>query len=87
MKKIFAPVAALALSAAVMTSPTSEAKADGGAVAIGVGAYLLVDAIVGKKCERHSWPFNIITKVGDELHGRPGCRPYYGRHHHRRHHW
>ena len=84
MKKISAPLAALALSAAVMAGPTTEAKADGGAVAIGVGVYLLTDAIVGKKCHRHDWPFNIIRKVGDELHGRPGCR-YHGRHH-RRHH-
>lgn len=86
MNKMFAPVAALALSAAIVAGPSSEAKADGGAVAIGVGVYLVADAIVGKKCQRHHWPFNIVAKIGDELHGRPGCRRYYGRHH-RRHHW
>jgi hypothetical protein len=42
---------------------------------------LLVDALVGRHCARHEWPFNIISKVADELHGHPGCRPH--RHHYR----
>ncbi len=84
MKKILTSVAALALAAVVTAGPTTSAKADGGAVIIGVGAYLLVDALVGRHCERHEWPFNIFRKVADELHGRPGCYP--PQHHHSYHH-
>lgn len=83
MSKILTTLAALSLSFALTTGPSTEAKADGGAVAIGVGAYLLVDAIVGRHCYRHEWPFNIIRKIGDELHHRDGC--YRHRHHHHRH--
>ena len=87
MKKILTAFAALGLAAVINTGQTTEAKADGGAVAIGVGVYLLVDALVGRHCDRDDWPFNVIAKVGDELHGRPGCRPHYHRyHHHHRHH-
>jgi hypothetical protein len=80
MKKIMSGLAALALTAVITTGHTTEAKADGGAIAIGVGAYLLVDALVGRHCHRHEWPFNIVRKVGDELHGHRGCR-------HHRHHY
>ena len=80
VNKLLTSVAAFALATAMAAGPTTPAKADGGAVAIGIGAYLLVDALVGRHCERHEWPFNILSKVADELHGRPGCRPHY--HHH-----
>jgi len=83
MKKILTGLSALAVSAMLAGAPT-EAKADGGAVVVGVGAYLLVDAIVGKKCHRREWPFNIVRKIGDELHGRPGCHRH-GYYHDRRH--
>jgi hypothetical protein len=73
MKTISTAMAALALSAIMMTGSPTTAKADGGAVAIGVGAYLLTDAIVGRKCNRDEWPFNIVGKIADELHGRRGC--------------
>ncbi len=77
MKKLATATAALAMAAVMAGAPTNEAKADGGAVAIGVGAYLIVDAIVGKKCHRHDWPFNTIAKIADELHGRKGCHRYH----------
>ena len=79
MKTISTAVAALALSAMMTTGAPTEAKADGGAIAIGVGVYLLADAIVGRKCHREDWPFNIVAKIADEIHGRPGCyRGEYG---------
>lgn len=87
MKTISTAVAALALSAMMMTGSPTEARADGGAIAIGVGAYLLTDAIVGRKCHRDDWPFNIIAKIADELHGRDGCyRGDYDDDYPRRHH-
>ena len=86
MKKVFTTLAALGLAAVISTGNTTEAKADGGAIAIGVGAYLLVDALVGRHCHREEWPFNIITKVGDELRGYPGCAPYHHGYHHHHHH-
>jgi hypothetical protein len=77
MKKIISGVAALALAGIISTGQTTEAKADGGAIVLGVGAYLLVDALVGRHCHRSEWPFNLVRKVGDELHGRRGCRRGY----------
>lgn len=87
MKFLSSAAAALALSAMITTGTATEAKADGGAVAIGVGVYLLTDAIVGRKCHREDWPFNIVAKIADELHGRPGCdrHGYYHGHKHRKH--
>lgn len=74
MKKMTTALAALTLAAVMSVGPAQQAKADGGAtVAIGVGAYLLVDHLVGRECGREEWPLNIIRKIGDELHGRPGC--------------
>jgi hypothetical protein len=83
MKKITTAVAALALTAVMSVGPAQQAKADGGAtIAIGVGVYLLVDHFVGRECGREEWPLNIIRKIGDELHGRPGCyREHHGDHH------
>lgn len=86
MKGISTAVAAVALTAIMAVGPANEAKADGGAVAIGVGVYLLSDAIVGRKCDRHEWPFNIIRKIADELHGHPGCHRYHHDDYHHRHH-
>ena len=89
MKKITTAVAALALTALMSAGPAQQAKADGGAtIAIGVGAYLLVDHLVGRECGREEWPLNIIRKIGDELHGRPGCYREHddGRHGHRHRH-
>jgi hypothetical protein len=92
MKTITAAVAALALGTMMNVGTAPVAKADGGAIAIGVGVYLLADALVGRKCHRDEWPFNFVRKLGDELHGRPGCHRYHHGHDdhygkkHRRHH-
>jgi len=83
MKRITTAVAALALTIVMTAGPAREAKADGGAVAIGVGVYLLADHLVGRECGREEWPLNIIRKIGDELRGRHGC---YRGHHHKGHH-
>jgi zinc transporter ZupT len=86
MNKILSSLAVAGLTAAFAVGPSTKAKADGGAIIVGVGVYLLADALVGRHCHRHEWPFNIVRKVGDELHGSHGCRPH--RHHrHHRHHW
>jgi hypothetical protein len=85
MKIISTAVAALALTTVMSVGPAQQAKADGGAIAIGVGVYLLADALIGRECGSEEWPLNIIRKVGDELHGRPAChRGHHDRHH--RHH-
>jgi hypothetical protein len=81
MNRITTAVGALALSAIMTAGATAPAKADGGAVAIGVGVYLLTDAIVGRKCHREDWPFNIVAKIADEIHGRDGCDRYGYRDH------
>lgn len=73
MKTLTTAAAALAMTAMMAAGPNTEAKADGGAIAIGVAAYLVVDAIVGRECQRHEWPFNTISKIADELRGREGC--------------
>jgi hypothetical protein len=86
MKTLMTAAAAIAMTAMMAAGPNTEAKADGGAIAIGVGAYLLVDAIVGRKCHREEWPFNTLAKIADELHGRDGCHRhgYKDDHHHDR---
>jgi hypothetical protein len=92
MNKLTAALAGLSLFGVMAAGPATPAKADGGAVAIGVGAYLVVDAIVGRKCHRDDWPFNLVAKLADEIHGRRGCyrhghyKRHYHRHYHRKHH-
>ena len=86
MKTMTTAVAALALTGVMSVGPAQQAKADGGAtVAIGVGVYLLVDHLVGRNCGREEWPLNIIRKLGDELHGRPGCYRDGDHGHHSKH--
>ncbi len=65
---------ALALAAVLAQAPMQTAKADGGATAIAVGAYLIVDYAVGRECRIHHWPFNIIKKVAYRLHGKRVCK-------------
>jgi len=77
MKQIHLVLAGAALATMLAVAPAREAKADGGAVAIGVGAYLVLDFIVGEKCHMRKWPFNIIKKVGYGLHGKRVCK--YGK--------
>jgi hypothetical protein len=84
MKRILTAAAAVALSGAMMVGAQHEAKADGGAVAVGVAAYLVVDAVVGQQCHINTWPINMIRSVVDQIHGRPGC--YSGHRRHHRHH-
>lgn len=79
MKRILTAATVVALSGTMMVSAPREAKADGGAVAIGVAAYLIVDAVVGHECRTQKWPINMISSVVDSLHGRRSC------HHRRRH--
>jgi len=76
MKTVLAGLGGLALAVSLTVAPVDRAKADGGAVAIGVGAYLVVDYLVGEKCEMHKWPFNIIKKTAYKLKGKPVCKHY-----------
>jgi len=74
MKTVLAGLGGVALAAALAMAPVDRAKADGGAaVAIGVGAYLVVDYIVGEKCTMPHWPFNIIKKTAYKLKGKQVC--------------
>lgn len=68
-------IVALPLAALLMLGAADNAKADPG-TAIGVGAYLVGDYIVGRKCRMGVWPFNIVVKVAYGLHGRRVCRYY-----------
>lgn len=79
MKLLLTGLAALAATAVLAGAPTQKANADGGA-AIVVGAYLVGDYVVGRRCHMYRWPFNIVTKVAYGLHGRRICR-YHRRHH------
>jgi hypothetical protein len=86
MKLLSTLAAVLALTATITAGSATQAKADGGAVAIGVGVFLLTDALVGRHCHREEWPFNIVAKIADELQGRPGCHRYgYHHNHHKSH--
>lgn len=80
MKTVYSGVAALALGTILSLGSAQDAKADGGALVLGVGAYLVVDALIGEHCQINEWPFNLVRKVDRELHGRKGCRP---QHYHR----
>jgi hypothetical protein len=85
MKKILTSLAAVGLAALITTGQPTEAKADGGVI-IGIGAYLLIDALVGRHCHRDEWPLNIVRRVGDELRGWDSCWHHDGYHRHHRHH-
>ncbi len=74
MTRTMTAAAAVALSAALRAGAPRDARADGGAVAVGVAAYLVTDYVVGRECRMRTWPFNIIHKVGRVLHGKPACR-------------
>ncbi len=65
---------ALAIAAVLSAAPVQTAKADGGATAVAVGAYLVVDYAIGRKCRIHHWPFNIIKKVAYGVHGKRVCK-------------
>ncbi len=76
MKTTMSLAAALTLGLLVAFAPVDRAKADGGVVAASVGAYLIVDYVVGRKCELHVWPFNIIQKTAHKLRGQRVCKYY-----------
>lgn len=76
MKKLLAGIGGVALAVSLAAAPVDRAKADGGAIAIGVGAYLVVDYLVGEKCQTHKWPFNIIKKTAYKLKGKRVCKHY-----------
>jgi len=83
MKKLLTGLGGIALAISLAVTPADRAKADGGAVAIGVGVYLVADYLVGRKCEMHVWPFNIIKKSAYKLKGKPVCKHYRHRRHHK----
>ncbi len=74
MKLLSSGLALVVLAAALAIAPAQQAKADGGVTAVVVGAYLIGDYVVGRKCRIHLWPFNIVTKVAHAVHGRHICR-------------
>lgn len=76
MKPMVTGLAGLALAGMLIAAPADKAKADGGAVAVGVGAYLVVDYLVGRECDMHVWPFNIVKKVVYKIKGRRVCKVY-----------
>jgi outer membrane scaffolding protein for murein synthesis (MipA/OmpV family) len=73
MQHLATGLAGMTLAAMLALVPVQEAKADGGVI-IGVGAYLVGDYVVGRKCRMRHWPFNIVTKVAYGLHGKRVCR-------------
>ena len=77
MKLISTALVALIMTAAVPTVSSQPAKADGGAVLIGVGVYLAGDYVVGHTCQMRDWPFNMMRKVYYGLHGKRLCRYRY----------
>lgn len=79
MKKLLAGLGGLALAISLAAAPMDRAKADGGVIAIGVGAYLVADYLVGRKCEMHAWPLNIIKKTAYKIKGEPVCERYRDR--------
>ena len=76
MKKVLSGVAAIAVAIMLMAGSAKEAKADGGLL-LGIGIYLLADAVVGEVCHMDDWPLNTVRKVGKALHGRKPCRRHY----------
>jgi hypothetical protein len=76
MNTMMSLVAAATLGLVVAFAPVERAKADGGVVAVSVGAYLVVDYIVGRKCDMHVWPFNIIHKTAQKVRGQYMCKHY-----------
>lgn len=74
MSSLKVTLSTLALATVLAQAPMQTAKADGGATAVAVGAYLMVDYAVGRKCRIHHWPLNIIKKVAYGVHGKRICK-------------
>jgi hypothetical protein len=77
MKLISTALAAMMITAVAPAVSSQPAKADGGAILIGVGVYLAGDYVVGYTCRMHDWPFNVVRKVYYGLHGKRLCRFRY----------
>jgi len=75
MKLFLTSVAALVTAATVVAIPAHKAMADGGTV-VGVGAYLVGDYVVGRKCRAQAWPLNIATGIVRTVQGKTFCRTY-----------
>jgi hypothetical protein len=72
-------VALLAAMISLAPPASTPAKADGG-VLVGTAIYLGADFLVGRECNLHAWPFNILTKTAGFLRGEDYCYRggYYG---------
>jgi hypothetical protein len=77
MKLISTALVALMMTAIVPGVSSQTAKADGGAILIGVGVYLAGDYVVGHTCQMRDWPFNVVRKVYYGLQGKRLCRYRY----------
>ena len=77
MKLISTALVALMMTAVVPAITSRTAKADGGAILIGVGVYLAGDYVVGHTCQMRDWPFNVVRKVYYGLQGKRLCRYCY----------
>src|SRR5262245_36097606 len=77
MKLISTALVALMMTAIVPAVTNQPAKADGGAILIGVGVYLAGDYVVGHTCQMRDWPFNVVRKVYYGLQGKRLCRYRY----------
>ena len=75
MKLFLTGVAALVAAATFAVIPAHKAMADGGTV-VGVGAYLVGDYVVGRKCGSQVWPLNIATGVVRTVQGKTFCKTY-----------
>jgi hypothetical protein len=75
MKLCSPTLAGLAIAAMTAVIPAHKAVADTG-TAVGVGAYLLGDYVVGRKCGKQTWPLNIVSGVVHTVQGKPFCRYY-----------
>jgi hypothetical protein len=79
MKLISTALVALMMTAIVPAVSSQSAKADGGAILIGVGVYLAGDYVVGHTCQMREWPFNVVRKAYYGLQGKRLCRYRYRR--------
>jgi hypothetical protein len=77
MKLISTALLALMMTAVVPAISSRTAKADGGAILVGVGVYLAGDYVVGHTCQMRDWPFNVVRKVYYGLQGKRLCRYRY----------
>jgi hypothetical protein len=75
MKLCLTAVGTLAVATLSAAVPAHRATADTGTV-VGVGAYLVGDYVVGRKCGRQVWPLNIVNGVVRTVQGKTFCTTY-----------